>query len=1347
MATKPSWETFCICGCLLLCVAAGASSAGQVTPVQAPGPGTIAPGLHTSADGSAFLYGGPVDTGRTSRKPERPGPPPYTASFSRDLCGGIEVTAAGSSCPLKLVPLSWSGAPGRIAGGDLEYEAGDGPRVIYSFKGNGVKEDIVLERLPSGTASWAFRLETGGTLDARLDRKGNLLLYGPDPVLAASVQAADDLSAQRLSVARRKAPKDHLCYVIPAPVVLDARGRRHDGLARFELEGTRLTLHTENLAGLPAPVTIDPSVVVTTTADFGMGNNEGMISFDTDAISRAVPSGGTTSAWSADGSFFSWGRWGHTSVAFNGYLYVIGGWNSAYLADVRFALINADGTIGTWNVTTALPTGRYLHRSVAYNGYLYVTGGYSGSSLNDVLCAPINANGTLGAWTSTTALPSARYAHACVAYDDRLYVTGGYNGSPLGDVQVASLNADGTIGAWTALSAFTTARSGHTSVAYNGHLYVIGGSSGVNLDDVQYAPIRADGTLGAWAATSSFTTARSHHASVAYNGYLYVIGGGAYLNDVQCAPINANGTLGAWASSTNTFTTGRFGLSSVAYNGRLYVLGGQDSGSLTLNDVQHALIDAGSGAGGTLGAWAPTTSFTAARDGHASVAYRGYLYVTGGYNGSYLNDVQYAPINADGTTGAWTATTSFTTPRVDHTSVAYKGYLYVIGGYGGSALNNVQYAPINADGSVGTWSATTGFSTARYYHTSVACNGYLYVIGGYGGSALSDVQYAPINADGTIGAWSATTSFTTARYRHTSVAYNGYLYVIGGNGGSYLSSVQYAPLNANGAVGAWTTTTSLPAGRQGHASVATNGHLYVIGGENGTYLSDVQIAPINSNGSAGAWSATTSFATARYLHASTVYEGYLYLLGGSGGSYLNDVQYATIEGPAARGRYSRLVDLGTDQIVDSIGFDNSAYKGATNLAYAIAPSGTAVFGARTTIPNAATGAFYTAGLGTCARWLWASFDLDDTQSATLDAGGLNGRGDVWDFTVNHHSMDSPSAPGVADVDPCLQNGVSVSWGTVTGAASYDLQVDGSTVVTGVTSPYAYSPGDGAVHDYQVRALSAACVSAWSTPTSGADGSGIPAAPGAPGVADIDSCTSGVSVSWIPVSGATGYDLLVDATTVTSVTSPYTYLPGDTLSHNYEVRSKNACNASAWSSPTAGTDVNAGVAAPSAPGVADISACAQSGVSVTWGSVTGATGYDLQVDGTTTVAGVTSPYSYNPGDTSSHTYAVRGKNATCTGAWSSTTARADVNQTPPSVGTLTIQKTGNDMVVSWLQVADPSLVDYYEVTRSLSPSGPFDTSVGTASGIVHGLILNLLTEPASAYYKVRAVKGTCPGPLD
>ena len=118
-------------------------------------------------------------------------------------------------------------------------------------------------------------------------------------------------------------------------------------------------------------------------------------------------------------------------------------------------------------------------------------------------------------------------------------------------------------------------------------------------------------------------------AATAYNGYLYIMGGESgsaagsctatsdYCNDVQYAAIASNGSLSEPSScvalasgnsiwcTTNILPTARQGLNTVAYNGYLYITGGQASSSFAdctatsdyCNGVYYAPIDSN----GTIG--------------------------------------------------------------------------------------------------------------------------------------------------------------------------------------------------------------------------------------------------------------------------------------------------------------------------------------------------------------------------------------------------------------------------------------------------------------------------------------------------------------------------------------------------------------------------------------------------------------------------------------------------------------------------------------------------------------------------------------------------------------------------
>jgi N-acetylneuraminic acid mutarotase len=847
----------------------------------------------------------------------------YAAKLPADPAKGVTFYDTDLDASFTLKP-QFQLMSGRAEQGRVVYPTGSGVQLVYTAKGNGLKEDVVLQKPVGDSLELAYTLELPDTLVARLleDGSGNLGVYSVDPLLLGNMTYGSNDDQAKVESARKSAKKDHLAFVLPAPVITSANGQTGSAKAKFTLGegGKQLTVSASGLKSAAYPLSIDPSIVVSSTSDFmtGLGDNDN-IDFATDGqIKRGGLSGGSVGSWAATTSFTT-ARRGHTAVAYNGYVYIIGGFynngSDHYLSDVQYAPLNSDGTVGSWSATTSLTTTRYYHTSVAYNGYLYIMGGAYGGSTNDVQYAAINPNGTIGSWTATTSFGTARYGHASVAYNGYLYVMGGYNGSYLSSTQYAAIKSDGSLGNWAATTSLVAGVAYLSSVAYNGYIYTLGGYDVGYYTSVRYAPLNSDGTIGTWISTTTFSGARYGHTSVISNGYIYVCGGGGgtYLNTAQYAPINANGSVGPW-SNTTSFTTARRYQTSVVYNGYAYVMGGTGGTTTDYSDVQYTAINP---AGVTADSYAATTALSSWRRGHASVAYNGRMYVIGGFNGSSLGTVEYATINTDGTLGSWTATTSVIPPRFGHTAVAYNGYMYVLGGYNIGYLDDVQYAPINSNGTLGSWTATTSFTTARSYHTSVAYNGYLYVMGGSDITIRDDVQYAPINSNGTIGTWTATTSFTTARRGHASVVYGKYVYIIGGeSSGGNLNDVQYAPINSDGTIGTWTATTSFTTARSYHASVVSNGYLYILGGYTGSYLSNVQYAPINSDGTVGSWATTTPMSPgASSGHTAIAYNGYMYTMGGYNGSYQNAVSYTRINngGLGTTGTWASTTSFTTDR--------------------------------------------------------------------------------------------------------------------------------------------------------------------------------------------------------------------------------------------------------------------------------------------------------------------------------------------------------------------------------------------------------------------------------------------------
>lgn len=295
-------------------------------------------------------------------------------------------------------------------------------------------------------------------------------------------------------------------------------------------------------------------------------------------------------------------RFAHSSVARNGRLYVFGGQlNGTDVTDlVQMATIMPDGRLGSWTATTSLPAARGGHVSVETNGYVYVLGGCctTGAQVADVFYAPINGDGTLGTWSSTTALPSPRQTFAAVAHNGKLYaIAGNYGAGGINrqDVQMATVNANGSLSAWTALTPLPAPWTAHTAVtatvASSSYLYVIGGGrSGEQPNgDVLVAPINGDGTIGSWTNSTGLPNPRACHASVVLNGEILVMGGssvngGNGVVDMIEAPILGGGGVGSWMAMSS-LPVGRTFSASVVANGRIYALGGLQANTTPLGDV------------------------------------------------------------------------------------------------------------------------------------------------------------------------------------------------------------------------------------------------------------------------------------------------------------------------------------------------------------------------------------------------------------------------------------------------------------------------------------------------------------------------------------------------------------------------------------------------------------------------------------------------------------------------------------------------------------------------------------------------------------------------------------------
>jgi hypothetical protein len=187
-------------------------------------------------------------------------------------------------------------------------------------------------------------------------------------------------------------------------------------------------------------------------------------------------------------------RYLHASVLYNNYIYLIGGYISEQLTStIVRGEIDPNGNIESWSVlSNSLPKARESSTAVAYNGYLYVLGGVdsTGSSLKGIERALINSNGKLGPWQNISSTRNFPIACSAVIAAGYLYVLGGFNYPSLNKtVEKAKILSNGELDEWETVSSMTIGRELFSTLATQNCLYALGGFNGsTDTRSVEYAP-------------------------------------------------------------------------------------------------------------------------------------------------------------------------------------------------------------------------------------------------------------------------------------------------------------------------------------------------------------------------------------------------------------------------------------------------------------------------------------------------------------------------------------------------------------------------------------------------------------------------------------------------------------------------------------------------------------------------------------------------------------------------------------------------------------------------------------------------------------------------------------------
>ncbi len=765
--------------------------------------------------------------------------------------GAVRVRDHRRSAGVTLTPRALPLRPGRGVqrDGRVFFSSGD-DSVVQTPVENGVMEDIILSALRGDTATAEWTLELDPGLVARQEADGSIDIV--------------EVGAEHAGAS---------AYRLPAPVLRQADGSPPDAEAHWILDGQRVALVATGLSKLTYPIDIDPSLLITTTTDFlTAGNLDADVSATNNAVVRSRVGGGSVAIQSVDGVAYTTARIDHASVAYNGYLYVIGGFNGADLNQLEYGPISANGFV-TSHVVVNTPFPASSARSglgaVAVNSTMYVVGGGTSTTLyDDVLTAHINADGSLGAFsTSPNHFTTARRYHSVVTASGYLYVFGGLDalGNALNDVQMAVMNADGTVGPFTTLSikAFSFGRYRAPATTYDNTIYVVGGTSktGTLFNDIWTGEVDpgtgniVGGATTAFAAVAGLTTvgARTGHAVTASNGFLWVTGGSGSLTgagqtyEVDGAPILPGGNLGPFhVTSSGMYGSHRQQHQVVGYGNFLLMTGGvQYTYNNTYQGYQNDVwVDTVSTNGAPVSPPALGNPYTNAGFCESSAVWNGWVYSAGGQSLDGfrapvdMDSLAHGQLNADGTVVSWTLvdTWPYTAGgggpfgrRCTRVAV-YNGVFYVVGGFDhtGTRFSDVWYTRLTAANDFGTWTqVVNALPTARGNGAVVVSNGKMYVLGGRDAvGLLSDILIATLDpVTGAPGPFvkQASPTLSSAREAFAATVYGGNLYVAGGP----TSTLEFAPIAANGSVGTFTSLGTLPWTGMISGALAFDGNIYV----------------------------------------------------------------------------------------------------------------------------------------------------------------------------------------------------------------------------------------------------------------------------------------------------------------------------------------------------------------------------------------------------------------------------------------------------------------------------------------------------------------------------------------
>lgn len=250
--------------------------------------------------------------------------------------------------------------------------------------------------------------------------------------------------------------------------------------------------------------------------------------------------------------------------------------------------------------------------------------------------------------------------------------------------------------------------------------------------------------------------------------------------------------------------------------------------------------------------------------------------------------------------------------------------------------------------------------------------------------------------------------------------------------------------------------------------------------------------------------------------------------------------------------------------------------------------------------------------------------------------------------------------------------IALVWTDAFNAEGYEVEIDGEIKRLDVQNQYVHEPlNSGTKHTYRVRASAGALHGNWSKVTE------LWTLPGIPANIRLDATSEQIRLQWDEVIGAVSYEVEANGDIV-STNNLTTYIEKDlnpNVQRAFRVRAVNSSGAGKWSEVLAKTTL---------PGSSRVLQTKAKDISiqVSWDAVSGAEGYELEVDGHSIQVTGTQYLHQGLEPNTEHTYRIRSGNAQGYGPWSDLVRAVTLPSIPQN---FQAEPQSQGIVVAWDRV--------------------------------------------------------------